>query len=967
MGKNINKNEKMPPKQSDEETYDTPFSRFLKTIGKKWQKAWEEHECYEANPDPKKPKIFATFPYPYVNGSVHLGHGYSLMKVDLYARYMRMKGYNVLFPQGFHATGEPIAGMAKRLREGDANQIKVLKAFGVSEEEIPKFYDPYHIVKYFLKLMEKDLRDIGVAVDWRRKFVTTTLTPVYSKFIEWQYWTLKEKGFVTTGTHPVIWCPRDESPTGDHDRLVGEGVSIAEFTILKFSYEDAYLVPATLRPETVYGVTNIYLHPDAEYVKIMIDGDRWIVSKESLPKFLNQFKEVKIIETINPNTMFGKYTKNLVTGKEVVILPATFIDPAAGSGVVMSVPAHAPVDWVAIKQLQKNPDSLKRYGVTKEQILSIKPISLIEIEGYGDFPAVEAIEKENIEDQNDPRIKDVTKQIYKKEFHLGRCKAIMGKKYEGKLVKDVKEEIIKDLKEENIASSLYEPEDLVICRCGTRCYVKILENQWFLKFSDPEWKQRVRDHLQSMKIFPENARTLFKNTIEWLEDKACARKSGLGTPLPWDPEWIVETLSDSTIYMAYYTISHYVNQGLLTEEQATKELFDYVFLGKGDPRKLEEEIGLSKEFIEQMRNEFLYWYPLDLRGSGKDLIQNHLTFCLFHHIAVFDDPRLAPRMFNVNGYMAYQGQKMSKSKGILTPLSTAVEIFGTDLTRIGLIAAGEGLDDANFNVKDIRSYDRWLENFYRMTKEKAQRKDWGRMDRWLRSRMQKHIRNAEKYIQSFLTRSYVQEVLFKSLNDIKWYRRRITSLGPAFEEAIDIVLRMLVPVTPHLCEEIWRELGRNGFAIDAPYPQVNDEHIDDLVEREEEYLKELLEDIENIKQALKKTEIKKISLIIAASWKYQVYEEAMKDKKNIIKRIMQEPEIKKLGKEAVVFTQSLIKTGTIPEIIPRERMFSLLEESKDFLKSIHGCDVEILREEEVKEVMTRAKFATPNRVAIVLE
>lgn len=951
----------------ENDSYETPFSNFLKEIGQKWQRIWEENKCYEADPDPNKPKFFCTFPYPYVNGSVHLGHGYSLMKVDLHARYMRMKGYNVLFPQGFHATGEPIMGMAKRLQEGDPTQIKVLKTFGVSEEEIPKFHDPHHIVRYFLKLMEKDLRDIGVAVDWRRKFVTTTLTPVYSKFIEWQYWTLREKGYVTTGTHPVIWCPRDQSPTGDHDRLKGEGVSIAEFILLKFSHEDAHLVPATLRPETVFGVTNIYLHPEAEYVKVQVDGEKWIISTPALPKFQDQYKDLKVLENVDPKDLFGKYAKNLVTNKDVIILPATFIDPAGGSGVVMSVPAHAPVDWVAIKQLQKNPGTLEEFGVSKEQVMAIKPISLIEIEGYGDFPAVEAIEKEGIEDQNDPRIKDITKQIYKKEFHQGKCKPIMGEKFAGKIVKDVKEDIIKELKNQNIAATLHEPEDLVVCRCGTRCHVKILENQWFLKFSDPQWKQRVREHLKAMKIFPETARTLFEHTIDWLEDKACARKSGLGTPLPWDPEWIVETLSDSTIYMAYYTISHYVNQGVLTEKQATKELFDYVFLGKGDPKQLSMQLGLNEDFIMKMRTEFLYWYPLDLRGSGKDLIQNHLTFCLFHHLAVFDDPKLAPRMFNVNGYMAYQGQKMSKSKGILTPLSTAVEIFGADLARIGLIAAGEGLDDANFNVNDIRSYDRWLENFYQLTKEKAQRNEVNRMDRWLRSRMQKHIQQAEEYIQSFLTRSYVQEVLFKTINDIKWYRRRTATIGPAFEEAIDIILRMLVPVTPHLCEEIWKEQGRKGFAIDAPFPKVNPEFIDELIEKEEEYLRELMEDIENIKHALKLEKLKKLTLIVAASWKYRVHEEALKDKKNLIKRLMQDESMRKIGKDVASFAQSLLKSPILSEIIPRDHMMTLLQEASDFLATYYQCEVDIVMEEDVQKTQPRAKFATPSRVAIVLE
>ena len=110
---------------------------FLKSIERKWQKKWEEAKLFEANVDRSKPKFFVTFPYPYVNGGPHIGGAFTAYRVDTYARFKRMLGFNVLYPQGFHATGEPILGAVQRLREGDKSQIEAFKLYACSH----RFYE----------------------------------------------------------------------------------------------------------------------------------------------------------------------------------------------------------------------------------------------------------------------------------------------------------------------------------------------------------------------------------------------------------------------------------------------------------------------------------------------------------------------------------------------------------------------------------------------------------------------------------------------------------------------------------------------------------------------------------------------------------------------------------------------------------------------------------------------------------
>ncbi len=945
----------------------TKFKNFIKNVGPKWQQRWSEAGVFNANPDFSRPKFFLTFPYPYVNGSVHMGHGYTVLKLDFIARLKRMQGYNVLFPQGFHATGEPIVGMAKRLREGDPAQRKVLSVFGVEEKDFEKFYDPEHIVKFFVKLMIKDMKDVGLSIDWRRKFITTTITPVYSKFIEWQYFTLKELSYVKLGSHPVIWCPMDQSPTGDHDRLEGDGVTIAEYILLKFPYKDKFFLAATLRPETVYGVTNMYLHPDAVYITANVDGEKWIVSKETIPKLKDQEHTVKILSEHSAREFYGEYCRNPVTGDDVILLPATFVGAEWGSGVVMSVPAHAPVDWVAIQNIKDHADELeKEYGISKEKILGINPISLISIDGYGEFPAVEIIEKMGIVDQNDPKVERATKEIYKAEFHSGICKEITGK-YAGRFVKDVKDDLIQDYLAQNIAIILYEPADVVICRCGTRNHVKILSKQWFLTYGDQKWKNEVHEELDRMKFYPPASKAAFIHTVDWLKAKACARKSGLGTPLPWDPEWIVETLSDSTIYMAYYTISKYVNEGKIKKENAVPELFDYIFLNKGSLDNAAKSSKLSAKLIKELKTEFGYWYPMDLRQSGKDLIHNHLTYCIFQHQAIFPQ-ELRPRIMSTNGHLAISGQKMSKSKGILTPLSEAVSLYSADLTRIGLLGSGEGLEDANFNENEVDSYRRWLEQFKSFYEEEQTRETELYIDHWLQSRMQSIIIDATELAESVQTRSYTQKVLFEIINDLRHYKRRSPDIGPGFTYAIDQALLLLNPLVPHFCEELWSK-KKDSFLVFEPFPKGDYALIDNKALNSEKYLNNIMDDIHNIQKAMKVEKIKQIEITIAPAWKEKILEEYLdttKDRNKLIPRIMQNSEIKKHGKLASQFAQKLLKShDKIERNLSREEELKTIKDSLVYIKKAFKSEVYVKFAEESES--PRKKFSEPSRPAIYIE
>lgn len=852
-------------------------------IAQKWQKKWEAAKAFQADPDPKRKKFFVTFPYPYLNGAPHIGHAFSSIRTDVMARFKRMQGFNVLYPQGFHATGEPILGVVDRLKENDPVQIQTMKTFGATEGDVERFKkDAKFLVEFWKKHWVEDLNLAGFSIDWRRTFITTSLTPTYSRFIEWQYNTLKKAGYVAQGTHPVIWCPHCQSPTGDHDRLEGEGESPIEYVLLKFELEfegKRFILPAaTLRPETIYGVTNMWVNSDVDYVRAKVGNETWVISKDAAKKLADQLKDVKVQGEVRGSKLLGLRARDPLSGKMIPILPAHFVDAESATGVVMSVPAHAPYDYAGVLDLLASPEQLERYGVNKQEL---EPISLIKTPELDEWPAVAICKKMGITTAKQQKaLDDATSIVYKREFHLGRLKNNCGE-YSGKKVSEIKEHMVGDFKKAGIADTMWETTAPVVCRCTTKNHVKILENQWFLRFSDKKWKAAAKRALGRAKVWPDEARNNFESTIDWLKDKACARRTGLGTPLPWDKEWIVETLSDSTVYMAYYTIARIINEKKIPAGKLTDAVFDFVFLGKGDATKVAKAAKLDAKLLKLMRAEFEYWYPVDFRNSGKDLVANHLTFFIFHHAAIWPKERYWPAGISVNGFVNVEGEKMSKSKGNVIPLRDLLEKFGPDLVRINIAASAEGLDDADWRAENIKGYRSRLEYLAGLADvvTKARRlkpKRPRNIDKWLFSRHNDRVAAITAAYESVRFRTAANLALFDATNDLKWYLTRVGGAKNVAGDVLGLVynetIKMLAPLVPHFSEEMWAKIGGKGLIslVDFPKPVRKVLRAD----KEEELVKNTYNDVREIMKIIKIEKPKSIAVFAIKEDELSILKEA---------------------------------------------------------------------------------------------
>jgi leucyl-tRNA synthetase len=895
----------------------------------------------------------------------------------------------VLHPQAFHCTGLPILGAAKRIADREEVQIRIMRQMGIPEKETPKFADPMHWIDVFPEATMKDLKSVGAAVDWRRSFITTSLNAPYDAFVKWQFRRLKEGGFVRIDKHPVIWCPQDQAPIGDHDRLEGEGETPTEFTLLKFLMADGtFLVAATIRPETVFGQTNIWADPAADYVIARVNGERWVLSQAAAEKLVEQGKAVSVETTIKGRDLVGKEGIAPVINRALPVLPGAFIDQRRGTGIVTSVPSDAPDDYVALRDLQQDEALMDRYHLDSERIRAIQPVAIIRTPGWGPLPAKEIVDRMGIRHQGEKEKLALAKaEVYKSGFYQGVMSENCGS-YAGMRVEVAKDEIKKELLASGHADIMYEPSGEVVCRCMTPAIVKVVADQWFLAYGDAAWKAKVHEALGKMTLYPDAVRKQFDYVIDWLHDWPCTHHRGLGTKLPWDENWVIESLSDSTIYMAYYTIAHVLQGGALRSEvpwaqKLDDAFFDYVFLGEGDAGAIAARLGVSKDLVEGLRGEFAYWYPFDLRATGKDLVQNHMTFCLFNHTALFP-PELWPAGFGVTGWVRMAGLKMSKSRGNTVYIRDALREWGADVVRLTVANAGDGLDDPNLEREFAAAIrDRLRDWLAYATRKHPVRADRQFIDAWFLSALSRAVTSTRAHMELMSYKSAFRAGYFDLQTAWTWYLRRCANRPQAqvLRRFIEVQTKILTPFAPHLAEEIWHRLGREDFISSAPYPEANPAEVDPQAEAAEALLQSTLADVREI---VKVTGLKprRAALYAAPAWKTRVRALAVDLVRNgslamnvLMEKALVEPGMRERAKVVASYARKVAEDlrHAKPEELDRVAgvadELAFFTENASFLRAELGVPVDVFRADDPDrwDPSKKADRADPGRPAIYLE
>jgi leucyl-tRNA synthetase len=356
-------------------------------IETKWQKYWDEHQTYKVTEDPSVPKdkrryVLDMFPYPSGAG-LHVGHPEGYTATDIYCRYLRMNGYNVLHPMGFDSFGLPAENYA--IKTGTHPKI-------TTQKNIATF--------------TRQIKSLGFSYDWSREI--STCEPEYYKWTQWIFLKLYKKGLAYESQSPINWCPKCKTGLANEEVKEGKcercgakverrnirqwvlkitayadellkdlndldwpesvklmqrnwiGRSVGAAVFFKLEKSDRKLEVYTTRCDTLFGATYMVISPEHPWVGELTTPER----KEAVDAYVKASAHKSDLERTDlakekTGVFSGSYAINPVNGKKIPIWIADYVLISYGTGAIMAVPAHDTRDW----------DFAKKFGLPIVEVL----------------------------------------------------------------------------------------------------------------------------------------------------------------------------------------------------------------------------------------------------------------------------------------------------------------------------------------------------------------------------------------------------------------------------------------------------------------------------------------------------------------------------------------------------------------------------------------------------------------------
>ncbi len=751
-------------------------------IEPKWQARWEADGLYNADVDPARPKHYALTMLPYPSGDLHIGHWYAMTPSDARARYMRMKGYNVMFPMGFDAFGLPAEGAAIK------NNIH------------PKEWTYANIER-----MRKQLRSMGAMFDWRREAISSD--PKYYRWTQWFFIQLFKHGLAYRKQAPVDFCPScnttlaREQVWGEdrHCERCGTPVikkdleqwffRITDYAeeLLDFSHTDWPERVKTLqtnwigrsegasvifhtedgdpmeifttRPDTLWGATFMVLAPEHPLVdKVITDEHREQVEAYKLQAARQSDIEREAADKEKTGVFTGGYAINPVNKARIPIWIADYVLMTYGTGAIMAVPAHDQRDF----------EFARKYG------LEIIPV---------------------IQPEGEPDLDGETME----EAYVGPGVMVNSGPFNGTKVTDAKgrknpgiSAVIDWLEEQGIGKEdiNYRLRDWLISR----------QRYWgapipMVYCDECGWNPVPEDDLP----------VLLPDDVEW-------RPTG-ESPLKFHPTWKHTTCPScgkdaerETDTMDTFMCSSWYHLRYLSPD------YDE---GPFDP------------------SEYDYWMPVDTYTGGIEHATMHLIYTRFFHKAgrdmgVMKGPEPMLQLRNQGMVLGEDGEKMSKSRGNVVAPDELVARYGADTVRSYLMFFARWDQGGPWDSQGVGGPARWLKRVWTLFTETAAsaastQSAAPEVERRLRRKLHQTLRSVTRDFENFEFNTIVSS-LMELLNEMYKAREQGATATPAWAEALEIYLLMMAPVTPHIAEELWVEtLGKPYSIHNQPWPEVDEE------------------------------------------------------------------------------------------------------------------------------------------------
>jgi leucyl-tRNA synthetase len=844
-----------------------------------WQAKWEADNLYQALIDPQRQKFYFLTMLPYTSGDIHIGHWYAMTPSDARARYLRMRGYNVMFPPGFDAFGLPAENAA-----------------------IERNIHPKEWTYANIENMRRQLRSMGAMWDWSREAISSD--PEYYRWTQWFFLQMFNQDLAYRKMAPVDWCPRCNTtlareqvwgedrhcerchtPVIKKDleqwffRITQYAEQLLDFSILDWPEPVRILQTNwigrsegaratfyteggdpieifTTRPDTLWGATFMVLAPEHPLVEKLTTPDQ----SEAVHAYVHQASrqsdiEREAVDKEKTGVFTGGYAINPVNDERIPVWTADYVLMTYGTGAIMGVPAHDERDFafalrfgLPILPVIDRPDGMTRSFVSAESMKDGLAQAL-ETEGIP-FEVHEGSLLISLPVDKVARYIELVQQFIKPDSWT----EIVGTKWTF---------VFHD--ELWVWDSL-EAEERILARCreldpGVNDKRTLMEMLWGVEFyREALYHDAYGTMINSGPMTGTPGEEAFKRTNAYLKDKGvgeyainyrlhdwlisrqrywgapipivyCAKCGAVPVPedqlpvlLPDDVEWRPTGESPLKFHPTWKQTSCPDCGGPAERETDTMDTFmcsSWYHLrylspdfdqGPFDPR------------------EYDYWMPVDTYTGGMEHATMHLIYTRFFHkvcrdmkITKGDEPMLQLR--NQGQILGPDGQRMSKSRGNVIDPDEQVGSYGADAVRAYLMFGYRWSEGGPWNPDNIQGIVRWLNRVWTLileTAEAAVGDDRPVRRRALQRKVHQTIRQVSHDLENFEFNTVISSLMELS-NEIVAAREDGLEGTPAFKEAVETLLLLMAPSTPHIAEELWSRLGKPYSIHNQTWPTYDPE------------------------------------------------------------------------------------------------------------------------------------------------
>jgi len=846
-------------------------------IEPRWQARWDADGLYESNIDPSRPKHYALTMLPYPSGDLHIGHWYAMTPSDARARFMRMRGYNVLFPMGFDAFGLPAENAA----------IK----HGIH----PKEWTYANI-----KRMRQQLKTMGAMFDWRREAISAD--PKYYKWTEWFFSQLFKHGLAYRKMSPVDWCPNcnttlaREQVWGDdrHCERCGTPVikkNLEQWFFRTTSYADELLdfshidwperVIAlqtnwigrsegasvifrtergdpleifTTRPDTLWGATFMVLAPEHPLVGKVTSAAQQAAVQAYIAQAERQ-SDIQREATDKEKTgiFTGGFAINPVNQERIPIWIADYVLMSYGTGAIMAVPAHDERDFqfalkfgLPIIPVIERPDRLTKSFVPK---------------GFVDVGFAEVLQAASFSVAEQPFGLAVTVPPAQVERYLALAQQhvqpggwieVIGTGWafvfpDGVLKWDsaLSDRFILERCQQ--LNSRLQPVKTVMEMLWSQEWYRdaLYHDNYGTMIHSGEFSGTPGDQAKSTITRWLEQRDIGKGSVNYrLRDWLISRQRYWGAPIPiiYCPEHGAVVVPDDQLPVLLPDDVEWRPTGESPLKlHPTWKLTTCPQCGKPAERETDTMDTfmcsswyhlryLSPDYDQGPFDplEYDYWMPLDTYTGGIEHATMHLIYTRFFHKAgrdmgIMKGPEPMLQLRNQGIILGEDSEKMSKSRGNVIAPDDLVSRYGADTVRAYLMFFARWDMGGPWNSSGIEGSARWVRRVWALFTEPANYGSPGpEVKRNLRRKLHQTLRRVTHDFENFEFNTIVSG-LMELLNDM--YKARELGAGgsPEWKEAQDIYLRMMAPVAPFVSEELWAKLGKPYSLHQQPWPVVDEQ------------------------------------------------------------------------------------------------------------------------------------------------